>query len=281
MRLRPGGRQRWDADVVGDPSEWVAAIAAIAAACVVAWQSWETRRSAEAAEKAVAAADRAVVTAQEGLELSRQQTSEAVRARIDANTPNITVHAPDEPTWPPLEPSQYLGGEPQPLPIGPMTEPMLMPRDRGRLIMVVTPVEIINESDRHVTVETGELFDAKGAPLPASSRLAPDEHLEARFAVTRTLEAWIDVHLEREGGRPGADAVGWVRYGDPADTGAIDRWEVVLTGCPVEHVQEVAGWRLIAAPARMSGLPGAMGVGPVLKERFYYLSKRRNEKLPD
>lgn len=264
---------------MNDASNWVAAGAAAIAAGVVAWQALETRRSAQASEKAVNAAERAVVAANEGLELSRRQVGEAVRARIDANTPTITVRSPDEPSWPPLEPSQYQGGEPQPLPIGPMTDPMLMPRDRGRFIMVVTPVEIINESDRHVTVETGEMIDAKGAPLPASNRLAPDEHLEARFAITRTLEAWIDVYREREAGRSGAGAVGWVRYGDPADTGAIDRWEVVLSGCPVDQVREVSGWRLIVAPGHMSGQPGAMGVGPVLRERVYYLSKLRDERL--
>ena len=260
---------------MADGSNWVAAGAAVVAAAVVCWQSWETRRSAEASEGAVA-------TANAALELTRQQAAEAVRARVDANTPTITVHLPDEPTWPPLEPSVYLGGEPQPLPVGPMTEPMLMPRDRARQIMIVTPVEIINESTRHVTVDVYELVDDKGAALSGPICLDPGQRFGARFAVTRTLEEWISVHRAREAGEAGAEAVGAVRYGDPADTGAIDRWELTLSGCPVERVSELeAGWRLIPAPAHTSGRPGAIGLGSAIRERQYYLSKRRNEKLPD
>lgn len=165
---------------MADASGWVAAGAAILAAGVVAWQSWETRRAAQASEAAVA-------TANEALELTRQQAAEAVRARIDAATPTIIVHMPDEPTWPPLEPSLYLGGEPQSLPIGPTADPMHMPRDRAREIMVRTPVEIINESVIHVSVEVYELQGDAGAAIPGPIRLEPGKPYKAWFAVTRTL----------------------------------------------------------------------------------------------
>jgi hypothetical protein len=62
---------------------------------------------------------------------------------------------------------------------------------------------------------------------------------------------------------------------DPADTGAIDRWELGLCGSPLERVPELdGGWRLAEGPH-------GMALNPVLRERAYWLSKRRSEPLPD
>lgn len=257
--------------MAGDGSVWVAAIAA----GVVCWQSWETRKAAQASRAAVDVAN-------QGLDLSRQQGAEALRARIDAATPRITVVMPDEPLWPPLEPSLYLGGEPQPITPGLHPDPMLMPRDKGRLILVRTPVTVINESDVHVRVEVSQLTDEKGQPVESPVHLKPHERLEGLFAVTHTLEEWIEAHNIRAAGEPGPSSMGLVLYMDPADTGATDRWELALVGSPVQRVQDIeSAWTLLPAPNRLSGRPGAMGLNPALRERSYWLSKSRNQPLPD
>lgn len=261
--------------MAGDASGWVAAVAAVAAAAVVAWQSWETRKAAQASRDAV-------VTANEALELSRQQASESVRARIDAATPRISVAVPAEPTWPPLEPAHYLGDHPEPLPTGPMVDPMHMPRDKDRQILIRTPVTIINASDSHLSVDVYELIDETGAAVSSPVTLEPKGQFSAWFGVTRTLEHWIEVYRAREVGQSGAIAIGAVRYGDPADTGAIDRWELQLSGTPVEEVANLDGaWQLIPAPRLTSGIPGAIGLNAVFRERMYYLSKRRDQRLPE
>lgn len=265
---------------MGDASEWVAAGAALAAAAVVAWQSWETRRSAQASEKAVDAAERAVLAANEGLGLSRQQVAEATRARIDAATPTITVMAPEEPDWPPLEPSVMYGGEPQPLVSGVRPQPWHLPRDGATRILVRTPVSIHNTSSVPVTVGLGELTDKAGQPTPDTVDLDPGESRPLYFAVTRTLSEWVAVYRQRAAGEVGDDGVGFVRFSDAGDTGVIDRWELRLAGTPVEPVPDLDGaWRLIAAPDRFSGRPGAMGVSPAIRQRLYYLSKLGNQPL--
>lgn len=259
----------------GDASGWVAAVAAVVAATVVTWQSWETRKAAQASRDAVVAAN-------EALELSRQQAAESVRARIDAATPRISVVVPAEPTWPPLEPAHYLGDHPEPLPVGPMAEPMHMPRDKDRQILIRTPVTIINESESHLSVDAYEFIDETGATVPSPVSLEPQGQFSAWFGVTRPLEHWIEVYRAREAGVSGDIAIGAIRYGDPADTGAIDRWEIQLSGTPVEVVANLDGaWRLTPAPRAASGMPGAIGLNTVFRERLYYLSKRRNERLPD
>jgi hypothetical protein len=177
------------------------AAAAVVAAAVVTWQSWDTRKSAQASRAAVDAAN-------DGLELTRQQAAEAVRARIDAATPRVTVTMPAAPTWPPLQPSLYAGGHPQPYPIGLRVDPLLTPRDADLPILVRTPVTVINESDAHVRLEIGELTTEDGASLIGPLVLAPRERYEALFAVTRTLAGWIEVFQARAEGGAGETAVG-------------------------------------------------------------------------
>lgn len=250
-------------------------MAAVAAAGVVAWQSCETRRSANASEKAVTAAT-------DALTLTREQAAEAVRARIDAAMPRITVTAPDEPEWPPLEPSGYVGGEPQPLTFGLDGSPMHMPHDKARMITVRVGVLVINESDVHVVVDCPGLVDKTLAPF-GQVRLEPHEILRgAWFAVTHSLEEWIAIYHARAAGTPPLPTSGRVGYLDPADTGAGDSWVIAIDGCPIEPVEDRDGmWRVVGAPLRLSGRPGAMGVGPILRERRYYLSKSRNQPLPE
>lgn len=263
--------------MIEDASGWVAAVAAVVAAGLVAWQSYETRRSAQASESAVETANKALVFGQ-------QQAAEAVRARIDAATPVISVLLAPEVDWPPLEPSMALGGEPNPLRQGLQPEPMLMPRDGNRQLMVRARVELINASDRTVQLSVHSLFTGDAmTPLSSPLVLGPRESVSAWCAATHTLGEWIDVYKARaraDVGYTSDEVVATVVYLDPVDTGVNDRWELIIGGTPVTRVDDLSdGWLLIPEPRPLSGEPGAIGTGPVIRQRTYYLSKVRNQPL--
>lgn len=262
--------------VINDAQGWIAALAAVAAAGVVAWQSWETRKSAGASQRAVDAANAA-------LDLTRQQTAEAIRTRIDAGMPSITVLMDAEVDWPPLEPSGFGGGTPNQLPVGPASPAMHMPRDGNRQVMVRAGVTLCNESNRHVSVDLGGLIDDDGAPLPRQIVLPPGHSRKAWCAATHSLTEWTEVYRARAASESSGDAVvATIGYLDPADTGAIDNWDLTIGGTPVEPAHQLDGaWRLIETPRPLSGESAAMGVGVPLRRRRYFLSKSRNEELPD
>lgn len=264
--------------MIDDPAGWVAAGAAVVAAGIVAWQSWETRRSADASAKAVK-------TANDALEVARQQAAEAVRARIDAATPAISVYLDPEVDWPPLQPSGFLGGEPNPLTQGLTPESMFMPRHGDQQIMVRAGVRVANDSGRRVRVDVhGLIQKADGVtPVPSPLLLAPGAELDAWCAATHDLAGWIEVHKTRARGEPGDEVVASVHYIDPADTGANDRWELVIGGTPVAPVADMeGGWQIISTPHPSPGAVGAIGTASVvLRHRRYYLSKSRGQEITD
>lgn len=258
----------------GNAASWAAAGAAILAAGVVAWQSWETRRSANASRDAAVAANAA-------LDLSRQQVAEAIRARIDASMPEIVVQAPREVQWPPLSPPRHLGDHPQPFPRVDEFAVMHLPKHGDEQIMVRAEFTIFNESTRHVELATSTLVDADDNELPNPLRLAPGERVTGLFSVKRTLTDWVRIYKQREAGEPGDETKFSVTYMDPSDTGAMEHWHVAVAGCPVEEVTDVQGWRIVGAPSAFVDTPRAMGIGEPIRYRRYWLSRTRDQPLPD
>ena len=265
---------RWDPQPVADASEWVAAVAALSAAGVVGWQSIETRRSANASEKAVDAAERAVVAANDGLELSRRQVAEAVRARIDANMPQITVLAPEYPVWPPSirwEPARSAEDD---------RAEFFLPQDARTAIAVRARVTITNDSPTTVEVRALRLVNRRGQVGDHHFTLRPGQQVNVWMIAARSLDEWVAIFRQREGGDPGPLTGGTVFYQDPADTSGTDRWEIVVGGCPVEPVPGRDGsWRLIDRPDDKTGRVGAMRMALAIRERTYWLSKTRGERL--
>ncbi len=268
---------------------WVAAIAAVVAGGIVAWQSWETRKSAEASQAAAQAAQAAVVTANEALRLSRLQAVEAVKSRIDAAMPMITIHADTAPTWPPQQPTVFGGGAPNDLPSGDASRVLHLPRDSQDLISVRLWITVSNDSGRTVELTTSEFEGAPSRGDPPTGvvtqpiQLGPGQIQKGWFRVTRPLDEWAAILKEREDGNPGPQAEFTAVYIDPADSGAIDNWSVVVGGTPVERVPELeGGWRIIGdgrhqAVGSLSGMAAAV----MPRERRYYLSRSRNLPLGD
>jgi hypothetical protein len=252
---------------MGDVAAWIAAVAAVAAAAIVSWQSYETRRSVQAAV--------------EGLRLSRQQVNEAIRSRIDAAMPVITVTA-SRPDWPPVEPSAFRG-EAQPLLAGPQSPTLFMPRDADRRIAVRARVVVRNNSAQHVLVLADGLLPSRVIPVDQDLlEIAPGETLEGTMEVDRTLRDWVTIYASRSSGDPGPKHRATITYLGHGDTSATDIWTIMLSGTPIEPVDEFdAGWRVSAEPSAQNGSPASMGTGVAPSVRTYYLSKTRNEKLID
>jgi hypothetical protein len=280
------------------PAAWVGAIAAIAAAAIVAWQSWETRRSAQASQAAARAAQEAVatanetlnlsreqaVTANESLKLSRQQAAEAIRARIDAAMPAITIHASPAPDWPPREPSVGGFGKSNELPYGDLSPVMHVPRDNQRQIAVRLKITISNDSDRTVEMTANGLLDGEDDTIPQPLRLASGAEVEGWFSVTRTLEEWVVILKEREAGDGAAgESVFNATYIDPADSGAIDSWSVIMGGTPIERVSELeGGLRIVQDPTNpwdMRSYASRMAAVVLPRDRRYYRSRIKNLSL--
>lgn len=280
---------------------WVAAIAAVVAGGLVAWQSWETRKSAQASQAAAAAAQEAVATANETLELSRaqtatasealklsrQQAAEAIRTRIDAAMPPITVHADTAPDWPPREPPVGGFGTSNELPYGDNSPVLHMPRDKHSQIEVWLRITIANDSERTVEMTTsGLVANVEGEPVPEPLRLPRGEKEVGWFRVARSLEEWVDILKDRENGDgTSGEAHLNVTYIDPADSGAIDAWTVVLAGTPIERVSSLEGaFRITQDPTGGTGLGGTASVmaGAVMpRERRYWRSRKKNLRLDD
>src|SRR5690606_41351955 len=114
--------------------------------------------------------------------------------------------------WPPLEPSVVSRGEAQPLPYGPDSPVLHLPRDAERRIAIRLAAKIRNDSTQHVRVSLNGLwlgFDEEIDVAPGTQHAG---QLEAR----RTIREWADVYAARSDGEPGGgyrDAQPYLRPG--------------------------------------------------------------------
>lgn len=248
-----------------DTSQWVAVLAA----SVVTWQSVETRRSANASRNAVDSANAA-------LTLTRQQAAEAVRARIDAATPQITVHAPNGADWPPVQPNPHYGRPPQRI----LAETQFRtPQQNDEPIMVRVLTAITNNSQQRVMINMDELRTLHNERV-GQAHLEPGATASVLAVAVHTVSEWIERLNADLAGTPLPPDVTVITYDDPADTGAVDTWTIPIIGCPIEPIPELDGvWRRASLPARGTELTPPVEVGPIARDRQYWLSKSANEQL--
>ena len=258
--------------------EWVAAAVGAIAAVVVAWQSWETRKNAKAAGEAARAANEAVALARIEEGHTRTLIAEAVRTRIDASTPTLTLIV-GKPTWPPIRTIGALGQPPEEVPVG---THFVMPRDAGVPIHVRQLVGVLNSTDRPVELHGPGWFDPNShLPIGNKFQVSAQGELWGYYVWQRTLGEWVESAEQREQGISGPEYRFELIYVDQADTGAIDNYVVVMGGVPIERVPgELGGWRI----AELSGEPhsavDAMDSVVQPRQRRYWLSRTRNEPLP-
>lgn len=252
--------------------EWqaIAAVAAGVAALVVMWQSWETRKAAQASRQAVDVAGEALELARIEEGHSRSLLREAVRARIDAATPSITLDARREPLGVVEMTAAPLGTARQTVPEGKVFR---LPKDGMNYLCITFRVTIANDSDQHVTILPSYMLRGAG-PQEDPIRLAPGNYETIEFEIWRSVKDWVEGQ-----GRSNFGGTSWwsgfsARYFDTKDTGAGDTWTVDVMGSVLEPVpDETASYRLASATN------GATLSQPQHK-RTYYLSRSAGEVLP-
>jgi hypothetical protein len=251
--------------------EAVTVVVTSVAAGVVAWQSWETRRNANAANEALGLA-----------RIEEQHTrtliAEGVKARIDANTPSVTLTV-GKPTWPPVRTLGTPGSPPEELPVG---TTFTMPRDTNLAIFVMQTVILTNRNDQPVQLRhNGSWLDAHNwTPFGETFTVPARTDVIGYYVVQRSLGEWVDIAEQRKNGQAGPEHRFELIYVDPADTGAIDHYEVFTGGIPIEPLSyQHGGWgipELADGPYAGSDImSSAVGV----RRRQYWLSRTNNQRL--
>ncbi|MEU1463658.1 hypothetical protein ABZ467_23725 [Streptomyces sp. NPDC005727] len=248
-----------------DVAETAGSVASAAAAAVptglVAWQARLARRANASAHAVVI---------------------DSAKARLDAEAPDLDVRVL-APAWPPLhdanDSTSHLAGD----------TVWSLPGDEEQTLVWTLPVDLANRGTRDVEVSISgdirpvtELADPAWHPgQPIEDFLMPArEPYRFHLQGTLTLRQCADNWAAREQGRPLPHRIaGVVSATDRRDEGITDRWELVMTGCPIEPVPETEDqWRLTAD----SVVPqwNILTVEPVARERTYWISRRRGVKYP-
>jgi hypothetical protein len=243
---------------------------------------------------AAEAGERTATAATDSLELARaeqRQTRflalEAVKTRIDASMPRITVTTDPTVMWPPLVPSDF--GAQQPVPVA--AEPYRRPRDDGKPLMVRVGMSIKNDGPKAVRVTfSQELFKGAGVDRKGLKEAVLEPGLRVSdlyFEFSRNVGEWADIYEERDRTRAGGpEYLFYVMYIDPADNGAIDYFNVVVQGTILRPVRNEHGaWVLINDPAQPRD-PSGEGIGAIgavvqPTKRRYFFSRTANQELPD
>lgn len=270
-----------------DGAEVVAATAACVAAAIVAWQSWETRKSANASREAAQAAAAGLETANDALEIARQEEGhsralvvEAHRARIDATLPAISVIPQQTIFWPPtLSPNPYQANSWERCPLD---ASFTLPADARKALGVQGRIGSYNGSQRVVQLRVDYLpMDGGERVYDRVVTLAPGADHSIEFLAWTWIEHWVTQEdaatRSLEGQPPG------VSYSDQLDSGGSISWSFAISHAPIyqTHDSEPGRYRLISAepsPGRSS--PGSPSLIVQREYRTYWLSRPDGIELP-
>ncbi|MFF4732913.1 hypothetical protein ACFY3M_48345 [Streptomyces mirabilis] len=221
----------------------------------------------------------------QALEVSRLTALDAIRTRLDSEAPKVTLRL-ETPGWPPL------AWTPMGMPVTPWpnSQEWNFPRDRDHHRIVLQQVlELKNLSDQRVQVRcVGDLVVADDDRRPRAAGvivLEPGEnsekvYLQRDFTIGELAENFT---AEQAGHELPHRVSGTVTVEDDRDNGNTDRWDLLLTGCPVHSDPERDGvWRV--APHHLtegSGLRTLQYELVPARQRTHWLSRAQNRKLPE
>lgn len=243
---------------------FAAAAAAVATLSVVAWQSAATARAAQAAERGLAATNRAL--------------DEAERGRLDQQGPRTWV-AIGEPVWPPKQPST-TGGEPQPFKPG---WEFALPGSASHLVILQARGSIRNEGDRTVLVSFHGGFRFRKLDLPDGVEWGRrEERQRCSIAAGETIEFCVEGELNVQQWTADQPAAIEARISldDTLDNGVIDTWTVEVGGRPLVLVEGKTNTFAIPKIGLRPGLmtpPIDAQVSP--RRRVYWRSKEHRISL--
>ncbi|MFB7429049.1 hypothetical protein ACFC0K_37825 [Streptomyces hydrogenans] len=218
------------------------------------------------------------------LQVSELVAADAIRSRLDSQAPDVLLSM-EPPPWPPL------AWTPSGMPCNPWPNGHTwhFPRDQEGANQLV-PQQLLtleNRSGRRLQVRfEGDLFTVEdrrpaepGVMLLEVDETTPPVYLQRSF----TIKELSENYRAREAGRELPHQVrGSITVEDDRDNGSSDRWDLVLTGCPVEPVPDQDGLWRIALPHFTEG-SGRRSLDYSLlppRQRVHWISRAQDVRLP-
>lgn len=171
-------------------------------------------------------------------------TADAIRSRLDSQAPAVKITM-NEPPWEPLAASSHG------MPVNPWPPEQTFhfpAQQEGQYRIALQQMLVVqNASDRRIQVRfDGDLLivDENKRPVAAEVMLlepegeSPQVFLQKEF----TIKELSENYLAKQAGQALAHKVlGTITVEDDRDNGSTDRWDLVLTGCPIVPVPDRDG----------------------------------------
>lgn len=281
-RVEPGD---WDWTAIGSIATAVAALVTAATIVFIFFQTRATAKAAKEAERTADAAFKALDYSQKQLDFAQRQhlqamymAAEAVKSRIDADLPKLVLEKVEVGTTHNID-----GGERIP-------DALFEPGDSNREISHNVKFQIKNDGPRSAKLLCSEqikyhMVSAEGfdsiqqiEEADEGIPLGTGQTLHGEYKVRRTVGDWINIAKAREGGEDHEGHKFWIRSLTDADTGAHETHEISFTGeALIQDPMQLGRWAPIPTNEVRSKMVAF--VEPV--RRFYFISRVRNEELPD
>ncbi|GGP32395.1 hypothetical protein GCM10018980_68520 [Streptomyces capoamus] len=218
------------------------------------------------------------------LKVSQLMTADAIRSRLDAQAPDVSL----ELSTPPWEPRAWTSMG-MPCNTWPAGHTWHFPAEQeGSNRLVLQQILILkNQSDRRIQARfDGDLVavsenrpTAAGVLLLEPGETSPDIYLQRDFTIKELSE---NFEARQAGLELPHQVRGTVTVEDDRDNGSTDRWDLVLTGCPVEPVPDRDGlWQI--APWHLTEGSGLRTLDYSLlppRQRLHWVSRAKGIQLP-
>ncbi|GAB3753637.1 hypothetical protein [Microlunatus parietis] len=209
-------------------ADWLTLVAALIATGIVAWLAYEIRRSTKIAESAAAKAGEALNLARTEQATSRNLVAEAIKTRIDAQAPTITIVPHDEMRV-----------------VNDLDLPVRFPRTDDKPLHVAVGFSVINDGTATVILRRRTV--PAGTTETDATVLAPGQRTFVAVEVSRPLDEWravadakITGDADDEEFRAGhgfdRDARVIFFCATAGDDGAADEYPFRLLGSPLQPI---------------------------------------------
>ncbi|MFJ1536366.1 hypothetical protein ACIOFV_50185 [Streptomyces mirabilis] len=218
------------------------------------------------------------------LKVSQLMTADAIRSRLDSQAPGVTLTL-DAPPW---DPKAWTPNG-MPCNTWPHGQTWHFPgqQDGSNRLVLQQRLVLENLSDRRVQARCdGDLVvvsenkpTAAGVLLLEPGEKSPDIYLQRDFTIKELSENFA---AKQAGQELPHQVRGSVTVEDDRDNGSTDRWDLTLTGCPVQPVPDRdALWTI--APWHIHEGSGLRTLDYSLlppRQRIHWVSRARGVQLP-